>query len=75
VNEHRIDNDELYAHPGWQWCTAEGARRHTQLLGLQSTFLDKLHWLEQAEALTHWMNEAAAPACEVRTDSLQTQKQ
>ena len=43
---------ELYAHPGWQWCTAEGAELHTLLLGLKSTFREKLEWLEEAEDLT-----------------------
>ncbi len=43
---------ELYAHPGWQWCTAEGAELHTLLLGLQSTFREKLEWLEEAENLS-----------------------
>jgi hypothetical protein len=43
---------ELYAHPGWQWCTWEGAELHTLLLGLQSTFREKLEWLEEAETLT-----------------------
>jgi hypothetical protein len=42
---------ELYAHPGWQWCTFEGAELHTLLLGLQSTFREKLEWLEEAETL------------------------
>jgi hypothetical protein len=47
-----MTKDELYAHPGWQWCTAEGAELHTLLLGLQTTFREKLEWLEEAEALS-----------------------
>jgi hypothetical protein len=43
---------ELYAHPGWEWCTAEGARRHVLMEGLRSTFREKLEWLEEAETLT-----------------------
>ena len=43
---------ELYEHPGWQWCTAEGAELHTLLIGLQTTFREKLEWLEEAENLT-----------------------
>jgi hypothetical protein len=43
---------ELYAHPGWQWCTAERARRHVLLQGIQSTLREKLEWLEEAETLT-----------------------
>ncbi|NJR42251.1 MAG: hypothetical protein HC767_05945 [Akkermansiaceae bacterium] len=44
--------DPLYNHPGWQWCTAEGAELHTLLLGLNSTFREKLIWLDEAENLT-----------------------
>ncbi len=43
---------DLYAHPGWQWCTAEGARKEILLLGLRSTLREKLEWLEEAETLT-----------------------
>jgi hypothetical protein len=42
---------ELYAHPGWQWCTFEGAELHTLLLGLESTFREKIEWLEETETL------------------------
>jgi len=47
-----MTKEELYAHPGWQWCTPEGAELHTLLLGLQTTFREKLEWLEEAETLT-----------------------
>lgn len=43
---------ELYAHPGWETCTFEGAEMSTLRLGLQSTFREKLEWLEEAETLT-----------------------
>jgi hypothetical protein len=42
---------ELYAHPGWQSCTFEGAELHVLLLGLETTFREKLEWLEEAETL------------------------
>ena len=42
---------ELYAHPGWESCTFEGAEMSTLLLGLKSTFREKLEWLEAAETL------------------------
>ncbi len=45
-------NPSLENHPGWQWCTAEGAELHTLLLGLRSSFQEKLQWLEEAEDLT-----------------------
>jgi hypothetical protein len=47
-----MTKEELYAHPGWQWCTFEGAELQTLLLGLQTTFREKLDWLEEAETLT-----------------------
>ena len=47
-----MTKEELYAHPGWQWCTFEGAELQTLLLGLQTTFREKLEWLEEAETLT-----------------------
>jgi hypothetical protein len=42
----------LCTQPSWQWCTFEGAELHTLLLGLQTTFREKLEWLEAAETLT-----------------------
>jgi hypothetical protein len=46
-----VTRKQLYAHPGWQSCTFEGAELSTLLLGLQSTFREKLEWLEEAETL------------------------
>ena len=47
-----MTKDELYAHPGWNSCTFEGAREELLLLGLRTTFREKLEWLEQAETLS-----------------------
>ncbi|MGD1084396.1 MAG: hypothetical protein ABSA47_06530 [Verrucomicrobiota bacterium] len=47
-----MTKEELYAHPGWRWCSSEGAELHTLLLGLQTPFREKLEWLEEAETLT-----------------------
>jgi len=47
-----MTQEELYAHPGWRWCSSEGAELHTLLLGLQTSFREKLEWLEEAETLT-----------------------
>jgi hypothetical protein len=38
-------------HPGWRWCTAQGARDQVLLIGLETTFREKLEWLEEAETL------------------------
>jgi|GEM_PF-860900 len=47
-----MTQEELNAHPGWECCTFEGAEMHTLLLGLKSTFREKLEWLEAAETMT-----------------------
>lgn len=57
-----MTKEELYAHPGWEWCTFEGSRRHTLLIGLQTTFREKLEWLEEAETLTLQMRAAREAA-------------
>jgi hypothetical protein len=55
-----MTDDELYAHPGWQWCTFEGARRDILRRGLESTFREKLEWLEEAESLALRFRRARA---------------
>jgi hypothetical protein len=47
-----MTKDELYSHPGWESCTFEGARKQVLRIGLETTFREKLEWLEQAETLT-----------------------
>jgi hypothetical protein len=47
-----VTKEELYAHPGWRWCTAEGSREFDRLLDSRLTFREKLEWLEEAETLT-----------------------
>jgi hypothetical protein len=47
-----VTESELYQHPGWQWCTPEGARKQVLALGLQTTLREKLEWLEEAETLS-----------------------
>lgn len=44
-----MTDEELSAHPGWRWCTAQGARDQVLLMGLTTTFREKLEWLEEAE--------------------------
>jgi hypothetical protein len=44
-----MTQEEFDNHPGWHWATAQGARDHVLLLGLETTFREKLEWLEQAE--------------------------
>jgi hypothetical protein len=40
---------QLCTTPDWRWGTAEGAELHTLLLGLTTTFREKIQWLEEAE--------------------------
>lgn len=47
-----MTQQELYAHPGWETCTFEGAEMSTLRLGLKTTFREKLEWLEAAETLS-----------------------
>jgi hypothetical protein len=46
-----VTKNQFYNHPGWRWCTAQGARDQVLLLGLQTIFREKLEWLEEAETL------------------------
>lgn len=41
----------LQKHP-WRFSTFQGARDHVLLLGLETTFREKLEWLEEAETLS-----------------------
>ena len=53
---------ELYAHPGWKFCTFEGAEMSTLLLGLQTTFREKLEWLEEAETVALRLRAGREPS-------------
>lgn len=55
-----MTREELDNHPGWRWCTAQGARDQVLLLGLESTFREKLEWLEDAEELFLRMNSRSS---------------
>lgn len=45
-------DETLNSHPGWEWCTAEGARLDVFRQGMRSILREKLEWLEEAETLT-----------------------
>jgi hypothetical protein len=61
-----VTKKELYAHPGWQSCTFEGAEMSTLLLGLQTAFREKLERLEEAETLTLRLRASREPAAKGR---------
>jgi hypothetical protein len=52
---------QLYAHPGWESCTFEGAEMNTLLMGLKTTFREKLEWLEEAEKLALTLQAGRRP--------------
>lgn len=54
------EKKKLYAHPGWESCTFEGAELSTLKLGLQATFREKLEWLEEAETLSERFRQSRA---------------
>ncbi|HEY5040968.1 MAG TPA: hypothetical protein VIK53_03105 [Verrucomicrobiae bacterium] len=68
---------EFYNHPGWRWCTAQGARDQVLLLGLQTTFREKLEWLEEAETLALRMRASRRkkPKAETSRRKEETRKQ
>jgi hypothetical protein len=47
----REELHKLLTTPDWRWGTFEGAELHTLLIGLTTTFREKLEWLEEAETL------------------------
>ena len=61
---------ELYAHPGWESCTFEGAEMSTLLMGLKSTFREKLEWLEAAETLALNLQAGRRPKKATRPRSI-----
>ena len=61
-----MTKNELYAHPGWESCTFEGAEMSTLRLGLTTTFREKLEWLEEAETLTLRLRAYREKSCSKR---------
>ena len=44
-------NPELANHPSWKSCTFEGAELHSLLLGLETSFREKIIWLEEMQKI------------------------
>lgn len=53
-------NPELANHPGWKWCTFEGAELHSLLLGLETSLREKILWMEEMQAFHERFSEARA---------------
>ena len=61
---------KLCRTPDWRWGTSEGAELHTLLLGLLSTFREKLEWLEAAETLALNLQAGRRPKKATRPRSI-----
>lgn len=68
-----MTKEQAYAHPGWESCTFEGAEKSTLLMGLKSTFREKLEWLEEAETLTLNLQAGRRPKPATRPRHLSAQ--
>jgi len=44
-------NPELANHPGWKSCTFEGAELDSLLLGLETSFREKIIWMEEMQKI------------------------
>jgi hypothetical protein len=66
-----VTKKELCDHPGWASCTFEGAEMSTLAIGLETTFREKLQWLEDAETL---ILEAQANQKKIRRQKKKTSK-
>jgi hypothetical protein len=44
-------NPELANHPGWKSCTFEGAELDSLLLGLETSFREKIIWVEEMQKI------------------------
>lgn len=50
-------NPELDNHPGWKWCTFEGAELHSLLLGLETSLREKILWAEEMQKIQECFTE------------------
>ena len=69
-----MTQEEYDNHPGWYWCTAEGAREQVLMLGLTTTFREKLQWLEEAETLALQMRAHQSPALQAAIAAARDQR-
>jgi hypothetical protein len=50
-------NPELANHPGWKSCTFEGAELDSLLLGLETSFREKIIWIEEMQKIQERMDQ------------------
>ncbi len=59
-----MGNKYIERHDPWYWTTAHGAEMHSLLTGFDSSFREKIQWLEEAETLSLIFEENRAKAKE-----------
>ncbi len=65
-----MTDEELYAHPGWQSCTSEGAELQTLLIGLQTSFYEKLQWLDEMEEMFLFIQQKNKRTAKEKNESI-----
>ncbi len=65
-------NPELAKHPGWKWCTFEGAELHSLLLGLETSLREKIIWMEEMQAFHERFADSRAK--QLREENLSSSK-
>ena len=65
---------EMYAHPGWESCTSEGAELQTLLIGLQTSFYEKLQWIEEMEEMFLYMQTRSTNRMDIERSEKSTEE-
>jgi len=63
-------NPDLANHPGWKWCTYEGAELYSLLLGLETSLREKIIWMEEMQKLHERFAENRAKRLREENQSL-----
>jgi|LakMenE18May11ns_1017448.scaffolds.fasta_scaffold5938068_1 hypothetical protein len=42
---------DLSEHPGWKWCTFEGAELHSLMVGMEKSLREKILWMEDQQTI------------------------
>ena len=61
-------NPELANHPGWKSCTFEGAELDSLLLGLETSFREKIIWMEEMQKIQEGFAQNRLKRLEAETE-------
>lgn len=62
-------NPELANHPGWESCTFKGAELHSLLFGLETSFREKIIWVEEMQKIQERFAQNRLKVPSERTDA------